>query len=62
MENQIIELIREGKSNKEIAAATNSTEGAIKDRIHRLLRKYNCKNRIQLAFHATTVPHGTIER
>jgi two-component system nitrate/nitrite response regulator NarP len=59
MENQIIELIREGKSNKEIAYALNSTEQAIKDRIHRLLRKHNCKNRVQLA---VTVPQGTIER
>lgn len=60
MENQIIELIREGKANKEIAGIIHCTEGAVKDRVHRLLRKYNCKNRVQLALTVTDVPQGTI--
>jgi len=59
-EQYIIELIREGKANKEIAAMIHTTEGAVKDRIHRLLKKYNCKNRTQLALNTSNVPYGTI--
>lgn len=57
-EQYIIELIREGKANKEIANDLHTTEGAVKNRIHKLLRKYKCKNRVQLAM----VPQETIER
>jgi DNA-binding NarL/FixJ family response regulator len=59
-EQYIIELIREGKTNKEIAIAILTTEQTVKDRVHKLLRKYNCKNRTQLAQINTNVPHGTI--
>jgi DNA-binding NarL/FixJ family response regulator len=59
-EKYIIELIREGKANKEIADAIHITEVAVKDRIHRLLRKHNCKNRVQLALLDTTTPRETI--
>jgi DNA-binding NarL/FixJ family response regulator len=58
-EQYIIELIRQGKANKEIADIIHITEQAVKDRIHRLLRKHNCKNRTQLAM-SNTVPYGTI--
>lgn len=46
-EKYIIELIREGKANKEIADDLHTTEGAVKNRIHNLLRKYKCKNRVR---------------
>lgn len=58
-EQYIIELIRQGKANKEIAEIIHTTEQGVKDRIHRLLRKYDCKNRTQLAM-SNTVPYGTI--
>lgn len=48
-EQQIIELIREGKANKEIGEALHISEGAVKNRVHQLLRKYKCKNRVELA-------------
>lgn len=53
-EQYIIELIREGKTNKEIADAIHKTTGATGNLIHKLLRKYNCKNRVQLALSDTT--------
>lgn len=59
-EQYIIELIRQGKANKEIAGIIHTTEQAVKDRIHRLLRKHNCKNRTQLAMRETQVPRETI--
>jgi DNA-binding NarL/FixJ family response regulator len=54
-EKYIIELIREGKANKEIAAEIHKSVGATENIIHRLLRKYKCKNRVQLALVDTEV-------
>jgi DNA-binding NarL/FixJ family response regulator len=48
-EQSIINLIRQGKANKEIAEYFKISEVAVKNRIHRLLKKYCCKNRVQLA-------------
>lgn len=59
-EKYIIELIREGKANKEIACEIHISVQAVKDRIHKLLRKYNCKNRVQLAVRHDPVSQGTI--
>ena len=59
-EQYIIELIRQGKANREIAGLIQVTEQGVKDRIHRLLRKHKCKNRTQLALKDTNVPHETI--
>lgn len=53
-ESYIIELIRQGKANKEIADEIHVSEDAIKNRIHRLLRKFDCKNRVQLALLGST--------
>lgn len=61
-EKYIIELIREGKANKEIAEAIHISEQAVKSRIHCLLRKYSCKNRTQLALKEIEAPRETIER
>ncbi|HEX6431804.1 MAG TPA: LuxR C-terminal-related transcriptional regulator [Niastella sp.] len=60
-EKYIIELIREGKANKEIADALHKSIGATENIIHRLLRKYNCKNRVQLALIDTQVPRESME-
>lgn len=48
-EKYIIELIREGKANKEIADMINKSIPTVKVYISRLMKKYNCKNRVQLA-------------
>lgn len=46
---QIIQLIAEGKTNKEIADCTGLTAKAISKRIERMLRRNKCKNRAELA-------------
>jgi DNA-binding NarL/FixJ family response regulator len=51
-EQQIIELIRQGKANKEIAAEMFKSLPTIKASVSRLMKKYNCKNRVQLALMA----------
>jgi DNA-binding NarL/FixJ family response regulator len=60
-EQYIIELIRQGKANKEIADEIHKSIGATENIIHRLLRKYDCKNRVQLALKDTCIPRGTME-
>lgn len=57
----IIELIRQGKANKEIAQVIQISTEAVKNRIHRMLKKYNCRNRVQLAM-SDSVPRETTER
>jgi DNA-binding NarL/FixJ family response regulator len=57
----IIDLIREGKANKEIADVIHKSLGATENIIHRLLRKYNCRNRVQLALKDSIVSQGTME-
>lgn len=46
---KVVELIGQGKANKEIAAELGTTTLSIKDKIHKLLREYKCKNRAELA-------------
>lgn len=58
-EQYIIELIREGKANKEIAAITYKSVGTIKQIVSKLMKKHNCRNRVQLAMKDKDVPHGT---
>ena len=60
-EQYIIELIRQGKANKEIADAMHKSVGSVENIIHRLLRKYHCRNRVQLALREEQVPRGTME-
>lgn len=59
-EQYIIELIREGKANKEIADIIHKSELSVKQTIHKLLKKYKCKNRVQLAIKGIEVPRGDI--
>lgn len=60
-EGYIIELIREGKANKEIANLIHKSTGATENIIHRLLRKHNCKNRVQLALKGDMVSRESME-
>lgn len=48
-EQLIIELIREGKANKEIVVKIHKSLSTVRGRISMLMKKYNCKNRVQLA-------------
>lgn len=51
-EMKIIELIVQGKSNKEIAATLERSEGGIKNVITKILEKSGLEDRIQLAVYA----------
>ena len=48
-EEQLIPLIDQGLTNKEIAAQLNLSEKTIKNHIHRILRKVGAENRLGLA-------------
>jgi DNA-binding NarL/FixJ family response regulator len=48
-ERQIVDLVREAKANKEIAAELCLTEGTIKEYLHNIFRKLGVKNRTELA-------------
>jgi DNA-binding NarL/FixJ family response regulator len=48
-ERQIVDLVREAKANKEIAAELCLTEGTIKEYLHHIFRKLRVKNRTELA-------------
>ncbi len=48
-QKEIIKLIIEGKSNKEIALELNITEGTVKNLISTLLSKYSLQDRTQIA-------------
>lgn len=51
-EVEVVRLIVAGKTNKEIAAAVNYTEGTIKNKVSRIYEKLNISDRLQLAVYA----------
>lgn len=53
-ERQIISLVAEGKTNKEIAFQLLLTEGTIKEYLNRIFRKFGVSNRTELAVRALT--------
>lgn len=48
-EEDIVSRIQQGKANKQIAAELKTTEGYIKQLVHKIMRKYYCTNRTELA-------------
>ncbi len=58
MEIKIIQQMVNGKSNKEIAAKLNFTEGTIKNKVSKLLSKLGLKDRTQIAVFA--IKHNLI--
>jgi DNA-binding NarL/FixJ family response regulator len=52
-ERQVLELIREGYSNKEIGQKLNIAEATVKNHVHHLLAKLDVPNRGQAAARAT---------
>ena len=48
-EQQIVSLIRQAKTNKEIAYDLCLTEGTVKEYLHRIFRKLAVTNRTELA-------------
>lgn len=53
-EMQVLELLRAGRSNREIGKALGIDEGTVKAHIGRLLRKVGVNNRIALTVHPLT--------
>lgn len=53
-ELQVLELLRAGRSNREIGAALAIDESTVKAHIGRLLRKVGVNNRIALTIHPST--------
>ncbi len=53
-ERQILDLLRAGQPNREIAAALGIDEGTVKAHIGRLLRKVGVNNRTALTLHPST--------
>jgi DNA-binding NarL/FixJ family response regulator len=55
-EIQILNLLRAGQPNREIALALGIDEGTVKAHIGRLMRKVGVNNRIALTVHPFTQP------
>jgi len=55
-EIQILDLLRAGQPNREIALALGIDEGTVKAHIGRLMRKVGVNNRIALTVHPSTQP------
>lgn len=51
-ENEILELVADGLSNKEIANQLTITEGTVKNHVHNALEKLHLTNRVQAAAYA----------
>jgi DNA-binding NarL/FixJ family response regulator len=56
-ENEVLALIRQGLSNKEIASALNIAETTVKNHVHHLLEKLHVGSRAQAAV-SDTLPPG----
>jgi DNA-binding NarL/FixJ family response regulator len=52
-QKQILRLVAQGKSNKEIARALDILEGTVKAHLRFLMKHLNAKNRTQLAVMAS---------
>jgi two-component system, NarL family, nitrate/nitrite response regulator NarL len=58
IDRELLHLIAEGKSNKEIADTLALAESTVKNRLRRLLHRLNLQNRVQLAAHALKLNMG----
>ena len=56
-ERQVLDFIRHGHSNKEIAQKLNIAEPTVKNHVHHLLEKLEVTSRAQAAARATLTPH-----
>jgi len=53
-EKQVLEMLVDGRSNKEIALPLGIEERTVKSHVAKLMRKVGVQNRIQLSIHAVT--------
>jgi DNA-binding NarL/FixJ family response regulator len=51
-EEHILELLAQGKSNKQIAASVFLAEGTVKNYVSRIMDKLHARSRLELAMHA----------
>ena len=51
-ERELIELVRQGLRNRDIAAELGVTEGTVKVYLHAIFDKFNVENRTELALRA----------
>jgi DNA-binding NarL/FixJ family response regulator len=51
-ENEVLDLVAQGKANKEIAAALAIAEGTVKNHLRNILEKLHLENRVQAAVFA----------
>jgi DNA-binding NarL/FixJ family response regulator len=54
-EREVLQLIANGATNREIAAQLFITEGTVKTHVTHLFNRLDCKNRAQLAIYANTI-------
>ena len=57
-ETEILQLVSDGLSNKEIGARLSITEGTVKNHVHNALEKLQLENRIQAAAYAVRMGLG----
>ena len=55
-ERDVLALIRQGLSNRDIAERLFISEHTVKSHVNRLLQKFDMKNRVQLAVHSDKHP------
>jgi len=60
-ERQIMRLVSEGLSNKEIGRRLNIVDGTIKVHLHNIFQKLEIRNRTVLAALATRLPSAVSE-
>jgi DNA-binding NarL/FixJ family response regulator len=60
-EFEILQLVADGLSNKEIANELTITEGTVKNHVHNALEKLHLTNRVQAAAYAVRLGYGTPE-
>jgi len=58
-ESEILQLVADGLSNKEIANELSITEGTVKNHVHNALEKLHLTNRVQAAAYAVRLGYGT---
>ncbi|MBE9087534.1 MULTISPECIES: response regulator transcription factor [unclassified Tolypothrix] len=60
-EQEVLQLIGVGATNREIAQKLYITEGTVKTHVTSILNRLNLKNRSQLAIYANTINHKSAE-
>jgi DNA-binding NarL/FixJ family response regulator len=53
-EREIVDLIADGLSNKEIARRLNIATDTVKSHVHNILEKLSLRSRVEVAVHART--------